>query len=250
MNLSSFNTKGIDYFRNVIQALRSGDLTDIDVDFLKNPTLLEKEWNIPLEPRRFRDRFELATHVSKKIELAGIHNPMNDNGLWTWLAAALFDSICAKDSSGRYTPKADYRYISSTSYRHFYRHLVQGPVRILRLFQDNLENAQIILCQDPAIPGDFVEQLTSRLDRIMSKAVISVATTLYFDTAKRRPKAGTAPNYKKAGTLRRYLDVLDQLDLTYDLISISPGTLLALLPKEFDVLKSRDSRELEKNELL
>jgi hypothetical protein len=42
------------------------------------------------------------------------------------------------------------------------------------------------------------------------------------------------------GTLLRFIDIIQQLDLTYDLYSMSGEEILALLPPEFD--KWKDSQ--------
>ena len=40
---------------------------------------------------------------------------------------------------------------------------------------------------------------------------------------------------EKAGGLIRFVDVVEQLELTYDLFSLNGEKVLALLPKEFQV---------------
>ena len=42
------------------------------------------------------------------------------------------------------------------------------------------------------------------------------------DTKKDRPKRGAASTKRKPGTLRRFVDLIQQLDLTYDLYSMQP----------------------------
>ena len=57
---------------------------------------------------------------------------------------------------------------------------------------------------------------------------------LYFDEERGRPKVGAAVKTKKPGTLRRFVDVIRQFDLTYDFYSMTGQEILALLPAEFD----------------
>lgn len=59
------------------------------------------------------------------------------------------------------------------------------------------------------------------------------ATRLYWDDKSQRPKRGAAPNKRKPGTLRRFVDVIQQLELTYDLYSMDGREILTLLPDEF-----------------
>ncbi len=90
-----------------------------------------------------------------------------------------------------------------------------------------------MLCQHPSKPGDFVEQLASRQERITNPPIIVAANQLYYDDATAKPKVGAAPNWPKSGTLRRYITLLDQLDLTYDLYSMTTEEILEVLPGEF-----------------
>ncbi|MFI5419921.1 MAG: hypothetical protein ACHQ1H_03030 [Nitrososphaerales archaeon] len=182
---------------------------------------------------------ELARIISEVIRKASLADEMLDIGLWSWLSAAYFDTVCPIEEDGQRNPRSDYRHIPSNDYKNFYRHLIRGPVRIYKLFAESPEMALIVLSQSPASPGDFVEQLASRQERVTSKAVIGAANILYFDKSTNRPKRGAAPNSRKPGTLRRYMDVLDQLDLTYDLYSMTPEELVLLLPDEFKNWRSK-----------
>jgi len=67
----------------------------------------------------------------------------------------------------------------------------------------------------------------------MNHGVLVAANTLYWDTNANRPKRGAAPNSRKADTLRRFIDVICQLDPTYDLQGMTGDQILNLLPSEF-----------------
>ena len=66
-----------------------------------------------------------------------------------------------------------------------------------------------------------------------NKSIIEAAKILYWDAEKKRPKRGSSPQEHKPGTLRRFVDVLQQFELTYDLYSINAEELITLLPNEF-----------------
>jgi hypothetical protein len=48
------------------------------------------------------------------------------------------------------------------------------------------------------------------------------------------PKRGAQVSSPEPGTLRRFVHVLQQLDVTYDVYGMSGQALLDLLPAEFD----------------
>lgn len=241
MNIGCFNKKGELAFQQFLEDIRTGRKNAPPEEMLTDADLLEQTWPTELHRKRLATRLHLAQYVDDALSRANIENDMHSNGVWSWLAALLFDSICPKDKTGKYSPGADYSYIPSEMHWHFYRHRIRGPVRTLRIFKENPSAASIILCQDPSKPGDFVEQLASRQERVTCASVIEVATKLYFDASRRAPKRGAAPNERKPGTLRRYIDVLDQLELTYDLYAVSSLELINLLPAEFSKWKGAGS---------
>lgn len=232
--LARFNPDGIHAFRQTLQAARDGETRATPLPILNDPALVEFVTDAgDIDVEVFSTRMQLAAYLSPVLE--GVNSPdlLRDTGLWAWLSAAFFDTVCPADAYGNRNPQADYRHIPTNDWRHFYRHLIRGAVRIYRLFEPDPDKGAIVLCQHPAKPGDFVEQLCSRQERITNPAIIEVANCLYFDTDTEKPKRGSSPNSPKAGTLRRFTSTLDQLDLTYDLYSMKADDLIAILPSEF-----------------
>lgn len=234
MKLRKLNEQGIGQFELLLEALRQGKSVETPLDLLTSSETSEAvSQTEDIHIRVLHSRFELAAFVDKLLAGAEVANEMNDIGLWSWLGAAFLDSTCPAEADGSRKPGNSYRHIPSNNWRDFYRHLIRGPVRIFRLFKDSPGAASIVLCQKPYSPGDFVEQLASRQERITNPAIIETANRLYYDSSTGSPKRGASPNWRKAGTLRRFGDVLDQLDLTYDLYSMSADQLTSLLPSEF-----------------
>lgn len=62
---------------------------------------------------------------------------------------------------------------------------------------------------------------------------MEAAYALYFDNTSQKPKRGSLMK-NSPGTLYRFIDVVQQLDLTYDLYSMTGDQILQLLPGEFD----------------
>ena len=239
MNLARFSDQGIAEFRHFLQSCKHEGARKVEKSLLTQEPYIEDlgvEFPVPDGP--YKNRLDMAASVEEVLCQVAIPNDLEDIGLWAWLSASLFDTVCPLDRNGARKPGKEYRHVPTSGFRDFYRHLVRGPVRIYRLYKQNPDDARIVLCQPPSSPGDYVEQLASRQERLTSPAIIGCATRLYFDEGTGRPKSGEAPNAHKSGTLRRYLDVLDQLELTYDLYSISPEELIEILPSDFDRLKS------------
>jgi hypothetical protein len=75
-------------------------------------------------------------------------------------------------------------------------------------------------------------ELAKRQELITNPAVVSAATRLYYDPSKGRLKRSGARG--APGTVRRFAEILTQLDVVWDLYSMSAEELIAMLPPEFD----------------
>ncbi|MCR4307998.1 MAG: hypothetical protein NUV80_05540 [Candidatus Berkelbacteria bacterium] len=235
MKLARFNNAGISAFRETLEYHRKGGRDERTQELVVSSNLIEPtDTEFTIATENIETRLDLAKSVLKQLSNLELKSVMEDVGLWAWLSAALFDVVCPADDNGNRSPGKDYRHVPSEGFRDFYRHLIRGPVRVLNLFEDNVNDARIVFCQPPNAPGDFVEQLASRQERVTSQSVIKVASDIFFDDSQKRPKKGAGANTAKPGTLRRYLNVLDQLDLTYDLYTISSSELLSLLPEDLN----------------
>ena len=235
MQLSRFNSQGLQEFDRELQKMRDGEVIAAPLKLLQDEDLVEIiDTSSNLEINVFETRKELAAYLNPILISASLTNDMADTGMWTWLSAGFIDTLCPATANGARKPRQNHRYIPSNDYRNYYRHLIRGAVRIYRLFGDDPDEAAIVLCQHPSKPGDFVEQLASRQERITNPAIIATANQLYYDNNSSKPKTGMSPNWPKSGTLRRYITLLDQLDLTYDLYSMTVDEILAVLPAEFD----------------
>ncbi len=76
-----------------------------------------------------------------------------------------------------------------------------------------------------------MEQLASRQSIITNDTIMEVASRLYIDASKKQKKGAAS---KKNGSVRRFTEIINQFDLTWDLYGMSPERLMELLPKEFD----------------
>jgi hypothetical protein len=87
--------------------------------------------------------------------------------------------------------------------------------------------------------GALVTLIASRPSLVTCKAVVGAATRLYYDSASGRNRSGLSG--RDPGSPRRFADILSQLDLTWDLHSLTTEELLELLPPEFDAFRRRSS---------
>lgn len=191
----------------------------------------------PVESRIFPDRMAAGEYFYNLFSGIASANLAKEAGVWAWLSLFNFDQLCKPEKEGRKRPTELARWLPLESSRRYYRHLLAGPYLIYRAFRDFPNGARIILCQPLHTPGEFVGQLASRQEFVRNKAVIEAATLLYFDDDSGSPKPGSSPNKHKPGTLRRFVDMINQFDITWDLYSMSGEDLVRMLPSEFDLYK-------------
>lgn len=190
------------------------------------------EPRIEVEKKSFRTRLEMAEYLDSRFGQAGITKGriIGENGLWTWLAYHWFDQLVPLKQGSRRIGKL-HRYICSTSYRHYYRHLVAAAYDIYTTH--GRANSMLFLGGPVHKHNDFVEQIASRKYIIQSKHLVEVLHRLYWDEGNRSPKRGSDPNWVKSGTLRDFVRVIDQVRLTYDLEEMEPDATIGLLPRQF-----------------
>ncbi len=211
--------------------LESGETGRVPYDLLNNHDYTEDVHGAgDVFNDSVRSKFELAQHVG--AALPGPFSEYNhQRGIWAWLALFFFDEICPSDpETGLRTIGETYRYIPGLYWRHYYRHLIKTPVFLAGKYGDE---ARCILGKDPHKGGDFIETIASRQDLVTNQGVISAISRLYYDTKNKRAKKG-ATHRARAGSVRRLVTVLDQLELTYDLFAMDGDQILGLLPEEFD----------------
>lgn len=193
----------------------------------------------------FARRFEVAEHLFDKLKLMRTPRYQHletDTGIWSWLALLWFDELCP-DSNGRRRPGERARWILTFggAGARYYRHLLYGPYVTYKNNASRPTNALALLCDSLNKRGRIYDSLTSRSHFITCPAVLGVATRLYYDTNQDRLRRG-AVMLDGPGSVYRLIDVLHQLDLTYDLHSTDENALLGLLPQEFNDFGNTRSR--------
>ena len=231
MVIRSFNPNGVRAFKEHLDDVRSGTTTSAPVDLLEMDSLsavipgeiLVPDWAFPT-------RFSLGRALYDLFSKPGLRSYHDQAGVYSWLSAKFFDELCPDTGTGRKPGEAARWILEEDDFRRYYRHLLAGPERIYRTHADDPQVTMAVLAQPPHRPGDLAEQLSARQERISNRTVMAVATQLYVSNGTiRRGAAG-----KGAGSARRLANVLDQLDLTWDLYDLDPDGLLKLLPSEFD----------------
>ena len=232
MRLRRLNSEGIQTFSDYLNLLKGEPKRAVPTNILSDPRTSESfPKPVDVEKRMFGSRFAAAKYLNERLGDLDITDLDRDPGLWSWLALFYLDELCPADRSGARSAGERARYIPDASFQRYYRHLLASPYRIYRTHRDHPERALAVLCQPLNKPGDIVEQLASRQEIVTNRAVMEMATKMYVEATSQKPRRGAGG--KSAGSARRYADVLNQFDLTWDLYAMHSDELVGILPGEF-----------------
>ena len=131
----------------------------------------------------------------------------------------------------------DCRHILEPGYPNGHRHLLAGPYLVYSLYGLGEDLSRLLLWTPLHVESQFHNELAGRQTLITNKGLLHAADKLYFDKSDNKPKRGALMEKNSPGTLLRFINIVQQLDLTYDLYSMSGEEILALLPPEFDKWK-------------
>lgn len=243
MWVRAFNSRGMQTFQTFLGRYQEGTARIEEAEQLAESTqysdLVEPRINIDI-PRLCLKR-ELAELVVSSFDKAGYEElptraSERNRGMWTWLAAASFHLIRSRTVRNGKPNLRDYAYyILSEDALRYYRHRVAGPARIHWILRDTPQNTRIFLNSEIHQVSEFEERLAVNMRYISNPDLMRAINTLYLDPKTLRQKRGCVsdPN-TRGGVLKRFMNVIDQLDRTYDLHSMSADQILDLLPPEFD----------------
>jgi hypothetical protein len=192
---------------------------------------------VTIEMKLFDSKYTLAEELAPVVAAVREARLPADRwpGLWDWLAAFYFDSLCPT-KAGKRDLREQARYSFNPDYKRRYRHRIFGPVD---LYSRLGPPSRLLIHGEPTTVSDWEEQTASRIQISANRGIAEAMYLLYWDEKKNAPKRGAAPNARKPGTLRRFSDLLQQLDRTFDLFSVGAPAVLSLLPQEFKSFKSR-----------
>lgn len=231
-----FNEMGVERFRTILQQINGNEIDDIPQLILTDVYSCEIiRTDVSVDQKVFDSKEEMIKYLFNKISPFFTTTLLYDKGMWTWLAAYYFDSICPKKGGKRVIREESKYILNPEEWNKYYRHLLASPVR---LYKDLGDWSKIYLSGKPDVPGDLFEQLASRQEIAACRGVIEAATILYWNDNDKRIKKGVR-NKDGAGVLRRFVKAtVPQFQMTYDLNSMGGQDVIQLLPREYDKWKS------------
>lgn len=235
--LRTLNDNGMRVFRDYLDSIRAGSLENPPQDALSDAYYSVKlRPDLELERQVFATRLEAGAFLYEKLQSLSYSQVERNIGLWSWLALYFFDQLCPSRTDGSWKVGEDCRYILELDYRRYYRQLLLGPYMVYRLYG---ASAPLLLWEPLEQMSEPYRELSCRQNLLLNRGVIEAANELYYDRKRAQAKRGAGVKRPRAGSLRRFIDVIQQLDLTYDLHSMTGEQVLDLLPLEFDEWRNK-----------
>jgi hypothetical protein len=233
--IHKLNSIGIEHFKNYLYNLKGRPDLEPPFEILKDSNFSNQlSTEVKLEEIKFHNRTHMVEYLFQTLKNASISPGTEDQGLWSWLSLYYFDQVCPKKIDGNRFPGAYQRHILEAGFRRYYKHLLAGPFESYRIYK---EKARLLLYGPVHQANDVQARLAERQSFITNPGIIEVVDLLYFDSDINKPKPGTQSK-TRGGSLYRFITVIQQLDLTYDLYSMNAYDILSLLPEEFNKWKN------------
>lgn len=236
--LRKFNDAGIEEFLTYLAALRAGSTASppfqLLTDSKTSESISEDCW---IEQRRFENRMGVALYLDEVLAEIAVDNIENDIHLWSWLSLFYFDQVCPSDKTNRRKPGRDYRHILEPGYPFGHRHLIGGAYLVFNVYGCREDISPPLLSTPLNVENRFYHQLVVRQSFITNRGIMEAAYRLYFDNTTKKLKRGAQAMKSVPGTLFRFIDVIQQLDLNYDLYSMTGDEIISILPQEFEKWK-------------
>lgn len=241
MKLHRFTDHGLAAFADYLNTLTKVPNAPVPGGLLTAPQNVDiVSPGVDIESRVFANRMEAAVYLDSMLSRLSSSDIQRDVNLWSWLTLFYFDQVCPSRANGdRIVGAQRAKWIPEVEEsRRFYRHAVLGPYLAYRAHRDSPARASVLLSDPMHITTSEAFRLFIETTFINMKGPVELATEFYFNPATRKLRRGAGT--KRAGGLRRYIGVLQQLDVTFDLHRLGATQLKRLLPSEFDKWASQD----------
>lgn len=230
MKLRRFNTAGLKKFEEYVLA-GNRQVTAPPRDLLEDPAYTEAFLDVDLDETTYESKFDLGLAVCAAVGPERTKMLLADQAVWPWLSLFYSDSTMPLRKSEYFIGDAQRHLLGGktawSQYNHHHRHLVRGAVQAVAQFGSNAR----VMLGAPAEHSKLEEQLMSRKvgsGYAYSSSLMEVVNRLYWDGPSQKTKRGAKSTGK--GSVVRLVQVLQQLDVTYDVASLDADRLLALLP--------------------
>lgn len=234
MKLHALTSKGLERFEEYLVNLKRDPSLPPPRELLTDPELSEPVVRGPdLDSRAFHSKYEVGLYLAQMLDKVPESRLRTDIGLWGWLTLLFFDQVCPPDHHGK-RRRRDlplYRPRGGDPKHGLDKHILFFPWKMVRLHG---EDARFML-SGPVQKDTKAQREWTGYNLNVCRGAVGLAHRMYWDSTTGSPRSGatstgTAKKPGRPGNMRRYLRVLQQLDLTYDIYGLATEDMATLLP--------------------
>ena len=230
--IRSLNRQGVERFRRYLESLRHDAREPPPLELLEGADYTRGlSVDIGVDSDAFNTRWSAGRYLTEVLQPLPREEVDENAGLWAWLSLFYFDRLAPPREGGGRRPGRDYRHIPDFSFRNRHRHLLLGPYMVYRRHGPC---TVLLLSGALHVESKLYHEVAGRQDLIANRGVIEALNILYLDRRRGVPKRGCQAPKDVPGGVLRFIRVLQQLDLTYDIYGMSGEEIIELLPPEFD----------------
>lgn len=228
MKIKQFNEHGLSSFRYFLEDNQTIEPKGISMnEELTNDSRFEVS---ELLNKEFLSLFDFAKYLN---QLNGnLHLTRFPCEQWSWLACSFFNVVCKKESD-KWIMRSINRYLYEKNYRDSVQHLVAVPYNAYRLHG---EYSKALLTSKSHVFPYILKEVAGRQEVFHNKGIVECIYKIFFDEKANKIKRNAADK-EGPGTIRRFMQIMKQLDVNYDLFGMNGQQIMALLPPEFDKWK-------------
>lgn len=219
--------KGVAALHEYLVGLKSGGTSRLPEHLILNEEYARiLDISVTVEPEVFDTSLDMARYLHPRIQGLSLPGKYYDTGLWSWLTAFYFESVCPADSTGKRKVGELARYIPPVSRAVSYRHLMALAARMFDTHGE--QRMRLFLYTSPSEMSSYMRVVAGTEELAVNSGLLEAMNMLYWDDENNRPKRAARD---MPGGLFRFMAVMNQFNRTYDLLAMSGKQIINLLPK-------------------
>jgi len=247
VQIRRFNLKGLEAFSHWLDENRTQP-GEPPIALLDDPNLTEVAPNLgSIGIKTFTNKYEMGKHVLVALG-SNWEAHINDAGLMPWLSLAFHTSTMLNSKGQLFIGTASRHVLALDigwkNYSHCRRHLVRSAVFFIGHYG---EKGRVFLAKHPCEASKLEEQVPARIKKGLAycHSLAEAIYQLYWDEGRETYRRGSRGEGR--GGIVRLIKILEQLDVTFDIQTITGEQLIALLPKlEFEHFMPKESVKTQK----
>lgn len=189
--------------------------------------------NVEIPTGPFKSKFDLGKAIVDNVSEVDMRRLLADENVWPWLSIAFNESIFY-NSRGLFVGKLSRHIVSSVGGRatkSSHRQLTRGAALTIFRFGDLAKAFLSNASEHTKIEEQIMSRKEAKSNSLAgSQEIAKTVYALYYDEEKGVSRRGAKG--QGAGSIMRFVNILDQLDHNYDISSMTSEEIIAVLPKK------------------